>query len=162
MAGLTHIDAQGNAVMVDVGGKEITDRVAVAKGIIRMQRATFDAIAGGTAKKGDVLGVARVAGIMAAKRPSELIPLCHPLLLTKWTVDFKLHPDLPAVEAICTAQVSGKTGVEMEALTGVSTALLTIYDMCKAIDRAMEIGEIHLAEKSGGKSGVFINPREAT
>ena len=162
MAGLTHIDAQGNAVMVDVGGKEITDRVAVAKGIIRMQRATFDAIAGGTAKKGDVLGVARVAGIMAAKRTSELIPLCHPLMLTKCTVDFKLHPDLPAVEAICTAQVSGKTGVEMEALTGVSTALLTIYDMCKAIDRAMEIGEIHLAEKSGGKAGVFINPREAT
>ena len=155
MAGLTHIDAQGNAVMVDVGGKEITDRVAVAKGIIRMQRATFDAIAGGTAKKGDVLGVARVAGIMAAKRTSELIPLCHPLMLTKCTVDFKLHPDLPTVEAICTAQVSGKTGVEMEALTGVQVTLLTIYDMCKAVDKRMEMHSIHLCMKTGGKSGDF-------
>ena len=155
MAGLTHIDAQGNAVMVDVGGKEITDRVAVAKGIIRMQRATFDAIAGGTAKKGDVLGVARVAGIMAAKRTSELIPLCHPLMLTKCTVDFKLHPDLPAVEAICTAQVSGKTGVEMEALTGVSTALLTIYDMCKAVQKDMVIRDVRLVHKSGGRTGTF-------
>ena len=160
--GLTHFDPSGNAIMVDVSEKEITARCAVASGTIEVNAAVMDAIVNKTAKKGDVLGVARVAGIMAAKRTSELIPLCHPLMLTKCTVDFKLHPDLPAVEAICTAQVSGKTGVEMEALTGVSTALLTIYDMCKAIDRAMEIGEIHLAEKSGGKSGVFINPREAT
>lgn len=159
---LTHFDAAGNAVMVDVSGKPVTAREATARGILTMNAEAFAAVQSGTVKKGDVLGVARIAGIMAAKRTSELIPLCHPLMLTKCTVDFKLHPDLPAVEAICTAQVSGKTGVEMEALTGVSTALLTIYDMCKAIDRAMEIGEIHLAEKSGGKSGVFINPREAT
>lgn len=156
MAGLTHIDAQGNAVMVDVGGKEITDRVAVAKGIIRMQRATFDAIAGGTAKKGDVLGVARVAGIMAAKRTSELIPLCHPLALTKVCVDFELLPEQQAVEARCTVKTSGVTGVEMEALTGVSTALLTIYDMCKAVDKGMELSGIHLVEKTGGKSGHYI------
>lgn len=156
MAGLTHIDAQGNAVMVDVGGKEITDRVAVAKGIIRMQRATFDAIAGGTAKKGDVLGVARVAGIMAAKRTSELIPLCHPLPLSKLTVDFHLLPEQQAVEAVCTARTIGVTGVEMEALTGVSAALLTIYDMCKAVDKGMELGEIHLVEKTGGKSGHYV------
>ena len=129
MAGLTHIDAQGNAVMVDVGGKEITDRTAVAKGLIRMQRATFDAIAGGTAKKGDVLGVARVAGIMAAKRTSELIPLCHPLMLTKAAVDFSLKEETGEIEAVCTVRLAGRTGVEMEALTGVTAALLTIYDM---------------------------------
>ena len=160
MAGLTHIDAQGNAVMVDVGGKEITDRVAVAKGIIRMQRATFDAIAGGTAKKGDVLGVARVAGIMAAKRTSELIPLCHPLLLSKASVDFELHEDTLCVDAVCTVKLRGQTGVEMEALTGVSVALLTIYDMCKALSKTMEIGGIHLERKSGGKSGNYTREEE--
>lgn len=152
---LTHFDAAGNAVMVDVSGKPVTAREATARGILTMNAEAFAAVQSGTVKKGDVLGVARIAGIMAAKRTSELIPLCHPLMLTKCTVDFKLHPDLPAVEAICTAQVSGKTGVEMEALTGVQVALLTIYDMCKAIDKRMEMHSIHLCTKTGGKSGDF-------
>ena len=145
MSGLTHIDRNGNAVMVDVGGKAETLRIAVAKGRIRMSAETFETIRTGAAKKGDVLGVARVAGIMAAKRTSELIPLCHPLMLTKCTVDF----------AACAVQLTGRTGVEMEALTGASVALLTIYDMCKAIDRGMVLGDIRLIHKEGGKSGVF-------
>nr|WP_308754929.1 cyclic pyranopterin monophosphate synthase MoaC [uncultured Anaerotruncus sp.] len=155
MGGLTHIDQNGNAVMVDVGAKAETLRIATAKGRVRMSAETFETIRTGAAKKGDVLGVARVAGIMAAKRTSELIPLCHPLMLTKCTVDFELLPDTLEVEAACTVQLTGRTGVEMEALTGVSVALLTIYDMCKAIDRGMVLCDIRLVHKEGGKSGVF-------
>ena len=154
---LTHFDAAGNAAMVDVTEKAETERTAVAKGSIRMSVAAFDAIQQGSAEKGDVLGVARVAGIMAAKKTAELIPLCHPLMLTKIGVDFTLHPETLTVDAICTAKLSGKTGVEMEALTGVSVALLTIYDMCKALDKGMIMTNILLVEKSGGKSGHFDN-----
>ena len=129
---------------------------ASGRGIITMNAAAFAAVRDGTAQKGDVLGVARIAGIMAAKRTSELIPLCHPLPLSKLTVDFHLLPEQQAVEAVCTARTIGVTGVEMEALTGVSAALLTIYDMCKAVDKGMELGEIHLVEKTGGKSGHYV------
>ena len=153
---LTHFDAEGNAVMVDVSEKPVTTREATAHGIITMNEEAFTAVKNGTVKKGDVLGVARVAGIMATKRTSELIPLCHPLPLTKVKIDFELLEDRCAVEARCTVKTSGVTGVEMEALTGVSTALLTIYDMCKAVDKEMELGEIHLEKKSGGKSGLYI------
>ena len=153
---LTHFDASGNAVMVDVSEKTVTFREATAHGIITMNAEAFAAVESGTVKKGDVLGVARIAGIMATKRTSELIPLCHPLPLTKGSVDFKLLPERQAVEALCTVKTAGVTGVEMEALTGVSTALLTIYDMCKAVDKGMELGEIHLVEKTGGKSGHYI------
>ncbi|MEF9852550.1 MAG: cyclic pyranopterin monophosphate synthase MoaC [Hydrogenoanaerobacterium sp.] len=156
--GLTHFDAGGNAVMVDVGEKPDTNRIATAKGRIAVGKQTFCAIEEGSSKKGDVLGVARVAGIMAAKKTSELIPLCHPLAITKCTVDFTMLPQSCEVEAVCTVKVNGQTGVEMEALTGVSLALLTIYDMCKAIDRGMEIKNIYLLNKSGGKSGDFKNP----
>ena len=154
---LTHFDANGKAAMVDVTDKADTERTAVAKGSICMNAAAFDAIRQGSADKGDVLGVARVAGIMGAKKTSELIPLCHPLMLTKISVDFEVHPDTLTVDAICTAKLSGKTGVEMEALTGVSVVLLTIYDMCKALDKSMTMTDIHLVEKSGGKSGHFQN-----
>lgn len=157
---LTHFDAKGQAIMVDVTHKEETSRTAVAKGRIRVSPETLQAITEGTAKKGDVLGVARVAGIMAVKRTSELIPMCHPLMLGKCSVDFRLGREQCEVEAICTASLKGQTGVEMEALTGVSVALLTIYDMCKAIDKRMEITGIHLAKKTGGKSGLFINDPE--
>ena len=153
---LSHFDASGSAVMVDVSEKPVTARQAVARGIITMNTAAFAAVRDGTAQKGDVLGVARIAGIMAAKRTSELIPLCHPLPLSKLTVDFHLLPEQQAVEAVCTARTIGVTGVEMEALTGVSAALLTIYDMCKAVDKGMELGEIHLVEKTGGKSGHYV------
>lgn len=153
---LTHFDASGNAVMVDVSEKAVTFREAVAHGIITMNAEAFAAVESGTIKKGDVLGVARIAGIMATKRTSELIPLCHPLPLTKVSVDFRLLPQRRAVEALCTVRTAGVTGVEMEALTGVSTALLTIYDMCKAVDKGMELGEIHLVEKTGGKSGHYV------
>ena len=153
---LSHFDASGSAVMVDVSEKPATARQAVARGIITMNAAAFAAVRDGTAQKGDVLGVARIAGIMAAKRTSELIPLCHPLPLSKLTVDFHLLPEQQAVEAVCTARTIGVTGVEMEALTGVSAALLTIYDMCKAVDKGMEMGEIHLVEKTGGKSGHYV------
>ena len=153
---LTHFDAEGNAVMVDVSGKPVTSREATAHGIITMNEDAFAAVQNGTVKKGDVLGVARIAGIMAAKRTSELIPLCHPLPLSKLTVDFHLLPEQQAVEAVCTARTIGVTGVEMEALTGVSAALLTIYDMCKAVDKGMELGEIHLVEKTGGKSEHYV------
>ncbi len=152
---LTHFDANGNAAMVDVTDKAETERTAVAKGSIRMNQAAFDAIRQGNVQKGDVLGVARVAGIMAAKKTSELIPLCHPLMLTKIGVDFELHAEMLTVDAACTAKLSGKTGVEMEALTGVSVALLTIYDMCKALDKGMVMTDIHLVEKTGGKCGHF-------
>ncbi|WP_066458782.1 cyclic pyranopterin monophosphate synthase MoaC [Anaerotruncus rubiinfantis] len=158
MDGLTHIDENGNAVMVDVSEKEVTERAAVAEGTIRMNREAYTAIVTRTAKKGDVLSVAQVAGIMAAKRTWELIPLCHPLALNKCEITFVVDPQRMAVTAACTVRVSGRTGVEMEALTGVSVALLTIYDMCKAVDRCMEIGEIRLLQKSGGKSGKFTRP----
>ena len=153
---LSHFDASGSAVMVDVSEKTVTFREATAHGIITMNAEAFAAVESGTVKKGDVLGVARIAGIMATKRTSELIPLCHPLPLTKVSVDFRLLPERQAVEALCTVKTAGVTGVEMEALTGVSTALLTIYDMCKAVDKGMELGEIHLVEKTGGKSGHYI------
>lgn len=158
MSGFTHFDDSGNAIMVDVTDKEITERIAVAAGAILVSREVYDAVKGGTAKKGDVLGTARIAGIMAAKRTPELIPMCHPLMLTKVTVDFELEEESHRIRCVCTAKLSGKTGVEMEALTGVSVALLTIYDMCKAMDRAMRIEDIHLVEKMGGKSGHFIAP----
>lgn len=151
----THIDENGNAVMVDVGDKAVTSREAVACGRIRMSRECFAAVTQGGMKKGDVLAVAQVAGIMGAKRTAELIPLCHTLLLTKVSVTFVLHEQSCEIEAVCTVRCDGKTGVEMEALTGVSTALLTVYDMCKAVDKRMEIGQIHLLEKRGGKSGDF-------
>ena len=157
---LTHFDAEGNAVMVDVSGKPVTSREATAHGIITMNADAFAAVESGTVKKGDVLGVARIAGIMATKRTSELIPLCHPLPLTKVSVDFRLLPERQAVEALCTVKTAGVTGVEMEALTGVSTALLTIYDMCKAMDRGMVIRDIHILEKDGGKSGHYIYQKE--
>ena len=156
MEKLNHFDENGNAVMVDVSEKNITARTAVASGQIHVSREVFDAIVHGTAAKGDVLGVARVAGIMAAKQTSSLIPMCHPLMISKCQVDFELDEENLAVKAICMVKVSGKTGVEMEALTGVSVTLLTIYDMCKALDKRMEIGEIHLDSKSGGKSGEFV------
>lgn len=155
MAEFTHFDGEGQAWMVDVGEKAETDRTAVACGRIRVSREVYEAIRGGTSKKGDVLGVARVAGIMGAKRTSELIPLCHGLMLTKCSVEFTMHESELAVEAVCTVKTHGKTGVEMEALTGVSTALLTIYDMCKALDRGMVIYGICLLRKEGGKSGVY-------
>jgi len=153
-----HFDPGGKAWMVDVGHKEDTRREAIAQGVIRMNRACFDKVTQGSTEKGDVLGTARIAGIMGAKRTSELIPLCHILNLTKVSVDFELLEEECAVRAVCTAGTVGKTGVEMEALTGVSCALLAIYDMCKAADKAMEIGEIMLLKKSGGKSGYFVNP----
>ena len=155
MAEFTHLDERGNAVMVDVTDKAITERVAVATGRIYVGEAVFRAIMDGTAPKGDVLACARVAGIMAAKRTSELIPLCHPLMLTKVSVDFTPEEERHALQCRCTAKLAGRTGVEMEALTGASVALLTVYDMCKALNRRMEISELHLEEKSGGKSGVF-------
>lgn len=152
---LTHIDANGNAVMVDVSEKLPTHRTAVAVGRISMSEACFAAVRDGTAKKGDVLAVAQVAGIMATKRTSDLIPLCHVLNLTKCSVTFRLLPERHQVEVTCTVSCDGKTGVEMEALTGASVALLTIYDMCKAIDKRMVIEAVHLVEKHGGKSGDF-------
>ena len=153
-----HFDQAGNAVMVDVTGKEPTYRTAVAEGKIFVTRPILDAITGRTAAKGDVLGVARVAGILATKRTSELIPLCHPLPITRASVDFTLLPEKCQVEAVCTVSCTGPTGVEMEALTGATVALLTIYDMCKAIDRGMTIGGVYLRRKSGGRSGLVENP----
>lgn len=151
----THFDTEGNAVMVDVSEKQETRRIAVASGIIKVNQAVMDAIVHKSAAKGDVLGVARVAGIMAVKQTANLIPMCHTLLITKCSVDFEVQEELGQIKAICTAKVEGKTGVEMEAMTGASVALLTIYDMCKAMDRGMEISEIHLDRKEGGKSGVY-------
>ena len=155
---LTHFDAAGNAVMVDVSGKPVTARESTARGILTMNAEAFAAVQSGTVKKGDVLGVARIAGIMAAKRTSELIPLCHLLQLTKCTLDFELLAENGsyAVQAQCLVKTTGKTGVEMEALTGVQIALLTIYDMCKAVDKAMVITDVHLLSKAGGKSGDFV------
>jgi cyclic pyranopterin phosphate synthase len=153
--GFNHFDEHGNAIMVDVSEKEITERIAVASGKIKVNQVVMDAIVNGTAKKGDVLGVARVAGIMGTKQTSSLIPMCHPLCLNKSTIDFDICQEELTVKAICTVKVSGKTGVEMEALMGVNTALLTIYDMCKAMDRGMEIYDVHLCRKEGGKSGIY-------
>jgi cyclic pyranopterin phosphate synthase len=152
---LTHLDSSGEANMVDVGAKAETERVAVAEGTVTMRQETLRTILAGDAKKGDVIGTARIAGIMAAKRTHELIPLCHPLLLTKVSVDIKPDEALPGLRVTATAHVTGKTGVEMEALTAVSVACLTIYDMAKAIDRGMALGGIRLVEKSGGKSGTY-------
>lgn len=155
----SHFDEDGNAVMVDVSGKEITQRRALAEGKIRVRQEVFEAIAGRKVKKGDVLTVAQVAGIMGTKRTAELIPMCHLLNLTNSEVRFEMNPEELEIKAYCQVKTEGKTGVEMEALTGVSTALLTIYDMCKAIDKRMVIEEIHLCEKSGGKSGTFMFER---
>lgn len=156
----THFDENGNALMVDVSEKAETKREATARGSIYMSPKSLKKVEEGTMAKGDVLGVARVAGIMGAKKTSELIPLCHLLNLTKLTVDFTIKEETNEIEAVCTARTTGKTGVEMEALTGVNIALLTIYDMCKAVDKSMEMGNIYLEHKSGGKSGEFVNPRK--
>ncbi len=156
----THFDENGNALMVDVSEKAETKREATARGSIYMSPQCLKKVEERTMAKGDVLGVARVAGIMGAKKTSELIPLCHLLNLTKLTVDFTIKEETNEIEAVCTARTTGKTGVEMEALTGVNIALLTIYDMCKAVDKSMEMGNIYLEHKSGGKSGEFVNPRK--
>lgn len=155
---LTHFDEKGNAVMVDVGAKATSERVAVAKGSVIMQPETLARITEGTIKKGDVLGVARIAGIMAAKRTHELIPLCHPLALTSVAVDLQPDAARNAVDITATVKVTGQTGVEMEALTAACVAALTIYDMCKAIDRGMRVAEVRLIHKSGGKSGTYEAP----
>jgi cyclic pyranopterin monophosphate synthase len=160
MSSLTHFDAQGQAHMVDVGGKAATRRVAVASGRIEMLPETLAIIESGTAKKGDVLGIARIAGIQAAKKTSELIPLCHPLALTRVAIDFAVEKPAegsrPAIACTATAETVGPTGVEMEALTAVQVTLLTIYDMCKAVDRGMVMTEVRLLEKQGGKSGHYV------
>ncbi len=151
--GLNHFDNKGNAVMVDVSDKDITERIATAEGKIKMNNTAMEAVVNGTSKKGDVLNVARVAGIMAAKKTFEIIPMCHLIMLTKCSVDFEIEKNY--VVAKCTVKTKGKTGVEMEALTGVNVALLTIYDMLKAVDRSMEITDIRLLYKNGGKSGEY-------
>lgn len=153
---LTHFDAQGQAHMVDVAAKPSTHRVAVAEGRITMLPATLALIQTGNAKKGDVLGIARIAGIQAAKKTSDLIPLCHPIALTRVAVEFDIDPEAHSVHCRATAECTGQTGVEMEALSAVSVALLTIYDMCKAVDRGMVMGGVRLMEKRGGKSGEFV------
>jgi cyclic pyranopterin phosphate synthase len=153
---LTHFDAAGDAHMVDVGGKEETQRVAVASGRIRMRPETLRLIAAGEARKGDVLGVARVAAIQGAKRTSDLVPLCHPLAITRVAVDFGLDEALPGVQCTARVETRGRTGVEMEALTAVQVGLLTIYDMCKAADRGMVMEGIRVLEKHGGKSGDWV------
>ena len=160
MSGLTHISASGEASMVDVSQKDVTARIAVAEGCIVMQPETLELIVSGNAKKGDVLGTARIAGIMAAKRTHELIPLCHALLLSKVTIDLTPDATLPGVRVRAMAKVAGQTGVEMEALTAVTVACLTIYDMAKAVDRFMRIEGVGMMEKSGGKSGDWKRPAE--
>lgn len=155
---LTHFDAQGQAHMVDVSAKAATHRIAIAQGRIVMNPTTLTIILAGNAKKGDVLGIARVAGIMAAKKTSELIPLCHPLTLTRVAVDFTTDSTSHSVICNATVETVGPTGVEMEALTAAQIALLTIYDMCKAVDRGMTITDVRVLEKHGGKSGSFVNP----
>jgi cyclic pyranopterin phosphate synthase len=153
---LTHFDAQGQAHMVDVAAKASTHRIAIAEGRITMLPATLALIQAGSAKKGDVLGIARIAGIQAAKKTSDLIPLCHPIALTRVAVEFDIEPDSHSVRCRATAECTGQTGVEMEALSAVSVALLTIYDMCKAVDRGMVMDGVRLMEKRGGKSGAFV------
>lgn len=155
MSDFTHFDEKGNAYMVDVSDKEITRRSATAQGSISVSREAMDAVMGEKIKKGDVFTVSQTAGIMGTKRTSDLIPMCHPLSLTNAKVDFEIDEETCTITAFCTAVTDGKTGVEMEALTGVSVALLTIYDMCKAIDKRMVIRDIHLVQKKGGKSGDF-------
>ena len=155
MSALTHLDAQGNAHMVDVSEKHVTQRSATAKAVVEMLPETLNLILDGKAKKGDVIATARIAGIMAAKKTHELIPLCHPLMISKVTVDFAPDEASSAIEVSATVKVEGKTGVEMEALTACSVACLTLYDMCKAVDRGMKITNLRLVEKAGGKSGHF-------
>ena len=157
---LTHFDTKGDAHMVNIGGKPLTARKAVAGGRIQMQQHTLDLIQNAQAAKGDVLGVARVAGIMAAKRTSDLIPLCHPIMLSRVAIEFEVVPatatTLPAVQCLAIAETTGGTGVEMEALTAVQITLLTIYDMCKAVDKGMVMTDVKLLEKHGGKSGTYL------
>jgi len=156
MSELTHLDSAGHARMVDVGAKDETQREAIARGNVLMRPETLQLIVAGTTPKGDVLAVARIAGIMAAKRAPDLIPLCHPLLLTHVAVELRPDLDASAIQIEATVRTTGKTGVEMEALTAVSAAALTIYDMCKAVDRGMRIGDIRLAQKRGGRSGEIV------
>lgn len=158
---LNHFDEKGNAVMVDVSGKEATVRIAVAEGTIAVNDKIMKHLLDGTMKKGDVLGVARVAGIMGVKQTASLIPMCHTILIQKCSIDFEILEETCEVKAICTVKTKGETGVEMEALTGVSATLLTIYDMCKAVDKSMVIKDIHLVSKSGGKSGDFSFGQES-
>jgi cyclic pyranopterin phosphate synthase len=158
MSGFTHFDADGRAIMVDVGDKPVTERIATAAGAVYVAPATLERIRAGGVAKGDVLSVARLAGIMGAKRTAELIPLCHPLSLTSVTVELTLDPEHSAIEITATCKLTGRTGVEMEALTAVSIAALTVYDMCKAVDRGMKIGDIRLTHKSGGRSGTWSQP----
>lgn len=155
MSDLTHFDDQGRARMVDVSSKDVTERIAEARGTVLMEKATLHRIVAGGIKKGDVLSVARLAGILGAKRTPDLIPLCHPLSLDSVSVDLVADPDRSAIDIVATCKVTGRTGVEMEALTAVAVAALTVYDMCKAIDRGMRIVDIRLTQKSGGKSGDF-------
>ncbi|MDL2325105.1 cyclic pyranopterin monophosphate synthase MoaC [Ruminococcaceae bacterium OttesenSCG-928-A16] len=157
---LTHFDGAGNAVMVDVSAKNETARLATATGKIKMNAAAFAALQSGTVQKGDVLGIARIAGIMGLKQTAQLIPLCHPIATEKAEIEFTLLPNVLAVQVFCTVHTTGKTGVEMEALTGVNIALLTIYDMCKALDKGMELYDICLLKKTGGKSGAYIKESE--
>ncbi|WP_028878655.1 cyclic pyranopterin monophosphate synthase MoaC [Terasakiella pusilla] len=154
----THIDKDGNAVMVDVSDKDITERTATAKASVIMQEETLNRIMAGTLKKGDVLSVAQLAGIMGAKKTADLIPLCHPLALTSVKVELSCDPDRNAVDVVGTCKLKGRTGVEMEALTAVTVAALTVYDMCKAIDKGMTITDVRLTLKEGGKSGTFVTP----
>lgn len=161
MPKLTHIDKKGKAKMVDVTAKDITEREAVAKGSVFMQQGTLEVVLANEIKKGDVLGVAMIAGIMAAKRTGEIIPLCHPLNITSVDISFEPVRDKNCIDITATVKVSSQTGVEMEALTAVSVAALTIYDMCKAIDKGMTISNIRLMKKTGGKSGTYIRDRDA-
>ncbi len=156
MQDLSHIDEQGRARMVDVGAKPNTQREAVARGLVTMKPETLKLVAEGGISKGEVLSVARVAGIMAAKNTPHLVPMCHPLLLTHVEVDLRLAPDISAIEITATVRTTGKTGVEMEALTAVSGSALTVYDMCKAVDKAMRIEKVRLVRKTGGKSGDIV------
>ena len=160
MADFTHFDESGNAVMVDVTEKKVTTRVAIAEGTIFCNKEIIEAILAKNIKKGDVLGVASLAGILAVKQTAHLIPMCHPLLISKSSIDFEINQEKMCIKAICTVKIEGKTGVEMEALTGVNIALLTIYDMCKAVDKRMVISDIHLVEKHGGKSADFYFDEE--
>ena len=158
MSGLTHFDPQGQAHMVDVSQKAVTDRIAVAEGYVKMSRETLDIVTEGRARKGDVLSVARLAGIMGAKKTSDLIPLCHPLPITKVALELAADPDRPGIRVEATVKTSGQTGVEMEALTAVATACLTVYDMVKAVEKGMVIEDIRLVLKDGGKSGRYEAP----
>jgi cyclic pyranopterin monophosphate synthase len=161
VSGFTHFDAEGRAVMVDVSDKADTERTATAAAVVRMRPETLRLILDGGVKKGDVLSVARLAGIMGAKRTPDLIPLCHPLALTSVKVDLRCDPDRDAVDVTATCKLKGQTGVEMEALTAVTIAALTVYDMCKAVDRGMTITDVRLLHKAGGKSGVWNAPNDS-